>query len=84
MDALRQLDEMRRFQADLPQPDQTMAVAVPMNAPLRDLQPDELDVLQLVLNWGTLQGVLDHSDKDDVAVSERLVGLLKREYVRIA
>ncbi len=84
MDALRQLDEMRRFQADLPQPDQTMAVAVPMTAPLRDLQPDELDVLQLVLNWGTLQGVLDHSDKDDVAVSERLIGLLKREYVRIA
>ena len=84
MDALRQLDEMRRIQGDLPAPDATLTVAVPMNAPLRDLNPDELDVLQLVLNWGTMAGVLDHSDKDDVAVATFLVTLMKRDYVRAA
>ncbi len=84
MDALRQLDEMRRIQGDLPAPDATLTLAVPMNAPLRDLQPDELDVLQLVLNWGTLGGVLDHSEKDDVAIATTLVSLMQRDYVRAA
>ncbi|MBL9038704.1 MAG: FHA domain-containing protein [Archangium sp.] len=82
MDALRQLDEMRRIQTDLPASDATLALAVPMNAPMRDLKSDELDVLQLVLNWGTLNGVLDHSDKDDVTVATTLVGLMSRDYVR--
>ncbi len=84
MDALRQLDEMRRIQGDLPAPDATLTLAVPMNAPLRDLAPEELDVLQLVLNWGTLGGVLDHSTRDDVAVATVLVGLMQRDYVRAA
>ncbi len=44
-------------------------------------KPDELDVLQLVLNWGTLQGVLDQRDKDDVVVAEHMVALLERGYV---
>ncbi len=84
MDALRQLDEMRRIQGDLPAPDATLTLAVPMNAPLRDLHPEELDVLQLVLNWGTLGGVLDHSPSDDVAVATSLVSLMQRDYVRAA
>ena len=33
-----------------------------MTAPLRELTPEQLDVLQLVHNYGTLQGVLDHSE----------------------
>ncbi len=84
MDALRQLDEMRHIQANLPAPDATLTLAVPMNAQLRDLQHEELDVLQLVLNWGTLSGVLDHSTKDDVAAATTLISLMKRDYVRAA
>jgi pSer/pThr/pTyr-binding forkhead associated (FHA) protein len=84
MDALRQLDEMRRIQGDLPAPDATLTLAVPMNALLRDLHPEELDVLQLVLNWGTLGGVLDHSASDDVTVATSLVSLMQRDYIRAA
>lgn len=84
MDALRQLDEMRRLGPSLPAPDATITLAVPMSAPLRELQPDELDVLQLVLNWGTLQGALDHSDKEDVAVATTVSTLMQRDYVRLA
>lgn len=82
MEALRQLDELRHLQRDLPASDATLSLAVPMTPPLRDLTPDELDVLQLVLNWGTLQGVLDHSPQDDLAVATGLVGLMQRDYVR--
>jgi pSer/pThr/pTyr-binding forkhead associated (FHA) protein len=82
MDSLRQLDELRRIQPNLPDPSATLALAVPMTPALRDLTPDELDVLQLVINWGTLQGALDHSPSDDLVVSTAVLSLMERDYVR--
>jgi hypothetical protein len=84
MDALRQLDEFRRIEKDLPAPDQTLTLSVPMEPALRELSPDELDVLQLVLNWGNLQGALDHAAAEDITVSALVLGLLQRGYVRTA
>ncbi len=82
MEALRQLDEYRHIQTELPASDATLSLAVPMTPPLRDLTPDELDVLQLVLNWGTLDGVLDHSPQEDLKVATALASLMQRDYVR--
>jgi len=84
MDSLRQLDELRRIQPQLPPPDSTLTLAVPMSAPLRELTPEELDVLQLVINWGTLQGIIDHSPADDLVVCTAIVNLMSRDYVRLA
>jgi pSer/pThr/pTyr-binding forkhead associated (FHA) protein len=83
MDAMRQLDEMRRIQPNLPAADATLTLAVPMTPALRELTPDELDVLQLVINWGTLQGALDHSPVDDLVVCAAVVNLMQRDYVRL-
>jgi hypothetical protein len=83
MDALRQLDELRRIQPQLPANDATLTLAVPMSPALRELTPDELDVLQLVINWGTLGGVLDHSPADDLNVCTAIVSLMQRDYVRL-
>lgn len=82
MEALRQLDEFRRIQPSLPAIHETLSLAVPMEPLLRDLHADELDALQLVLNWGTLQGVLDHAHVDDVAVATTVLNLLQRGYLR--
>ncbi len=82
MDGLRSLDEYRRIQKHLPSETATLMLAMPMTAQLRELSADQLDVLQLVHNYGALQGVLDHSDKEDVACAEVLLDLLKRDYVR--
>lgn len=84
MDALRQLDELRRVQGSLPPLDQTLMIAVPLQVPLRDLNPDELDVLQLILNWGTLHGVFDNNPQDDVTLATIAASLLERGYVRPA
>lgn len=84
MEALRQLDEFRRIQPELPPFDQTLMLSVPMEPLLRELGPEELDVLQLVINWGNLQGVLDHATQDDFTVSNSVLGLLQRGYVRAA
>ncbi len=82
MDGLRLLDEMKRIQKDLPSTAATLMLAMPMTAALRDLTHVQLDVLQLVHNYGSLNAVLDHSEKDDVATAEVLIQLMKKDYVR--
>ncbi|WP_224243389.1 FHA domain-containing protein [Hyalangium gracile] len=82
MDALRQLDEFKRIQGNLPDMAAPMRLSQPMTAPLKELTPELLDVLQLVHNYGSLGGVLDHADQDDVLTAEAVVQLLKREYIQ--
>ncbi|WNG52833.1 DUF4388 domain-containing protein [Archangium minus] len=82
MDALRQLDEYKRIQKELPATSTHLSLASPMTAPLRELTPELLDVLQAVHNYGSLGGVLDHSEQDDVVAAEAVLQLIKREYVR--
>ncbi|MDQ3266506.1 MAG: DUF4388 domain-containing protein [Myxococcota bacterium] len=82
MDGLRLLDEYKRIQSQLPSNTAELSLNIPVTAPLRDLSPDQLDILQLVLNYGSLQGVQDHSDKDDVQAAEGVLYLVKKEYIR--
>ncbi|MBZ4418223.1 FHA domain-containing protein [Myxococcus sp. RHSTA-1-4] len=82
MDALRQLDEFKRLQPSLPPLDAPLALASPLTPPLKELSPELLDVLQLIHNHGSLGGVLDRADADDVVTAEAVVQLLKRDYVR--
>jgi pSer/pThr/pTyr-binding forkhead associated (FHA) protein len=82
MDALRQLDEFKRIQPNLPDLAAPLRLAQPMTAPLKELTPELLDVLQLVHNYGSLVGVLDHSDQDDVLTAEAVQQLIKRQYVQ--
>ena len=82
MDALRQLDEFKRIQGMLPDINLAMRLSQPLTAPLKELTPDLMDVLQLVHNYGSLIGVLDHSDQDDVLTAELVLQLIKRDYVQ--
>ena len=82
MDALRQLDEYKRIQKELPSMTARLSLASPMTAALRELTPELLDVLQLVHNHGSLAEVLNHSEQDDVVAAETVLQLLKRDYVR--
>jgi pSer/pThr/pTyr-binding forkhead associated (FHA) protein len=82
MDGLRQLDELKRIQKELPAVTSSLSLSMPLTPPMRELKPEELDVLQLVHNYGSFRGVLDHSEKDDVQAAEVLLGLIRREYIR--
>jgi len=82
MDALRQLDEYKRIQKELPAMNARLSLASPMTAPLRELTPELLDVLQLVHNHGSLGAVLNHAEQDDVVAAETVLQLIKRDYVR--
>jgi hypothetical protein len=82
MDALRLLDEYKRLEPQLPAPNAHLAINHPFTAPLRGLDPDQLDVLQLVHNHGTLQAVMDHHDRDDVVAAQTVLDLMKKGFVR--
>jgi len=83
MEGMRQLDEFRRIEPELPQRDQSLGLAVPMGPPLRDLSPPDLDVLQLVLNYGQMQAVLDRSPRTDLETAQALLTLIQKEYLQI-
>ncbi len=84
MDALRQLDELRRLETQLPPRDATLTVAVPLVPALRELSPDELDIFQTIINWGSLQGVFDHTEKEDLVAAQIVMALMQREFIRMA
>lgn len=82
MEAMRQIDEVRRLGPDLPPMHATLSLAMPLIPPLRDLSPDELDVLQLAFNYGHVETVLNKSLASDLETSEILVKLLKAGYLK--
>ena len=82
IEGMRLLDEFRRIQNDLPPLNSVLMLSMPLTSPLRELSAEELDILQLVHNYGSLKGVLDHCEKDDVFAASVILKLLKRDFVR--
>ncbi len=82
MEGFRQIDELRRIGTELPPHHATLSLAMPVVPPLRDLSPDELDVLQLVINYGTVETILNKSLASDLETSEVLLKLVKSGYLR--
>jgi len=82
MDGMRQIDEVRRLGPDLPAMNAQLALGMPLIPPLRDLSPEELDVLQLAYNYGHVETVLNKSLASDLETSEILVKLLKAGYLK--
>ena len=81
MEGMRQLDEMTRLGDALPSLQSTVSVASPMDKPLRDATPEELDVIQLALDHATLVDMMNHSGKPDPEVAEAVVALLEKGYL---
>jgi pSer/pThr/pTyr-binding forkhead associated (FHA) protein len=82
MEAMRQIDEVRRLGPDLPPMNAQLALAMPLIPPLRDLSPEELDVLQLSYNYAHVETVLNKSLATDLETSEILVKLLKAGFLK--
>jgi pSer/pThr/pTyr-binding forkhead associated (FHA) protein len=83
IEGMRQLDEFNRIREDLPDLGGRVAVHAPLIPPLRELKPDELDVLQLAHNYGVFQTVLDKSLATDLETADILLKLIKKSYLRV-
>jgi len=80
MEAIQQQDELAR--GTLPAPTAAIGIAMPLTPRLRDLTPEELELVQLVHNYGVVQAVLDRGHGSDVEVAKMLASLLERGYLR--
>ncbi len=81
MEGMRQLDDFNRLKEGLPSLTAKIAVASPLIPPLRDLGPDEIDVLQMVHNYGTIAQVLTKSQATDLQTATILQKLFKLNYI---
>src|ERR1043165_7587205 len=81
MEGVRQLDEFRNLQKQLPPLTSALAVPTPLAGKLRQLSPSELDTFQLVLDHGQLQRVLDSFPGTDLDAAQNIISLMKREFV---
>ena len=81
MEGVRQMDELRQIESELQVVSGRLAVMLPLRGQLRDLSPEELQVFQLVLNYGALETVLDNWAGTDLEVCRYILDLLRREFV---
>jgi hypothetical protein len=75
------MDELRQIESELQVVSGRLAVMLPLRGQLRDLSPDELQVFQLVLNYGAMETVLDNWPGTDLEASRHILGLLRHEFV---
>jgi hypothetical protein len=82
MEGMRQLDEFNRIRDELPGLSARISVPSPLIPPLRELKPQELDVLQLAHNYATFEAVLNKSLATDLETAEIVLKLIKSSYLR--
>jgi pSer/pThr/pTyr-binding forkhead associated (FHA) protein len=82
MEGMRQLDEFNKLREGVPDMKARVTIVNPLVAPLRDLKPVELDILQLVHNYGHIDVVLNKSNTTDLETIQGVLALLKGDYIR--
>lgn len=83
MEGLRQMDELRRIEKDVPPIIATLRLSSPLRPPLSALSPDYLDLLQLIINEGQVIGVLNNSRMTDLETFQAIIYLLQNEYIYV-
>jgi pSer/pThr/pTyr-binding forkhead associated (FHA) protein len=82
MEGMRQLDEFNELRDQLPDLHARLTLASPMSPQLKELKPEELDILQLAHNYGHLETVMNKSTSTDLDTVQILLKLLNLQYVR--
>jgi len=83
MESMRQLDEIMALGDDVPDLRATLRINKPLEAPLRNLTPELLDTIQLVLNFGSVSRVLNRSSASDLETLQDVVYLIRNDYMTV-
>ena len=83
IESLRQLDELNSFRDQLPGLSARLVLDTPLVPPLRDLSPEDLDVLQLAHNFNRFGTLLDKSQASDVETARIVLRLVQKNYLRV-
>lgn len=81
MEGFRQLDEFNQVKKKLPPLESRMILRTPLEAPLHELEPSHLDILQQALNSPSLQALLDRTTTSDLEVGQIILALMDRGYL---
>jgi len=81
MEGFRQQDELNRLLDELPPLEHRLQLRTPLEAPLHELEPAHLDVLQLALNSSSIAALFDRTSVTDLETAETLKSLIKRGYL---
>jgi hypothetical protein len=84
MEVLRQQDEIGNIKEKIPPSDASLQLRTPMAAPLNELEPRQLDVLQLALNCPNVLTLFERSKHSDLDTARILVELLSRGYLQVS
>jgi len=82
MEGIRQIDELNALRDRLPDLDARLVLIHPLEAPLRGLDAKQLDILQLVLNFGHVATVLNKSPATDLETAQLLMKLIQQKYLQ--
>jgi hypothetical protein len=83
MEGFRHLDEFNTLQARFPPMEARLILRSPLEAPLHELDPAQLDILQLAINSSSLQVLLNNSRISDLETAQIALSLLDRGYLQI-
>lgn len=83
MEGMRQMDELNEIKDQLPKLTDRLRLDLPLRPALRDLSPQELDVVQLVHNLGYLEQVLNRSSVSDLDTAQAVLKLMRAGYLRV-
>jgi pSer/pThr/pTyr-binding forkhead associated (FHA) protein len=83
MEGLRQIDEFNAIKHQLPDLRSRIRIPELLLPALRALSAEELDVLQLAHNYGSLESVLNKSLAMDLDTAQLLAKLLKKKYLAV-
>jgi len=81
MEGFRQIDELAQIRNRL---QGRLVLKLPLTSHLRDLTPDELDLLEAALSSDGLDAFLDASAGPDLEAAQALHGLMQRGYLKPA
>jgi hypothetical protein len=81
MEGFRQLDELGALKERLPAFETKLVLRTPLEALLRELTPEELDLLQVTLNSPSLEAVFDQASATDLTTAKQIEALVKRGYL---
>ncbi len=82
MEGLRQIDELNALQHKLPAAESRLVVPMPLEAPVRNLSPNELDIFQLAFNESEVLTIFNRSQMTDLETAQIMLKLLSAGYLR--
>jgi hypothetical protein len=83
MEGMRQMDELNQIKDRLPRLTSRLHIDIPLNPPLRELKPGELDIVQLVHNFGYFEQILNRSPASDLETAQMVLKLIDGGYLRV-